>query len=121
MAHAAHEVERLGAIPHDMQLMLDVMLLKSLLDEQNISEVVFGQQKMQHRLLILHARQRKAKGSAFARFALRPHTPTISFDDALANSQPETRARILFLVQALEQTKNSLGILLLEANAIVAY
>ena len=41
-------------------------------------------------------------------------------ENSLAYGQPEPRSRVFILMQALEQAENALGILLIEANPVVA-
>ena len=50
-----------------------------------------------------------------------PNPAPVKFDDALANGQPHARTRVLFLVvQTLKRSKNVLGKLRFDADAVVS-
>src|SRR5438876_10579894 len=54
--------------------------------------------------------------------ALRPDAPAMAFDNLLANRQANTRAGVLPAgVQALKDAKDTLGILRVEANAVILH
>jgi len=60
-------------------------------------------------------RQREIEHGTLAGPALSPHVSSVTLDDPFADGQAESGAGVLFLVQALEQSKDTFGILLFEA------
>jgi hypothetical protein len=64
--------------------------------------------------------QRKTEFTAFAGFAFNPNPTAVALDDLFAERQSDARPRVLLLrVQALEEQENALGILGIDANAVV--
>src|SRR5208283_1042016 len=74
---------------------------------------------------VLHTgdlRDGKEKSRALARLRFDPNAPAVAFDDLFADGQPNAGAGILLAgVQALENLENPLGILRLDADAVVAH
>ncbi len=64
---------------------------------------------------------REVKRAAAPKLTLYPYTPTVSLYDLLADGQTDARARVLFSgVQTLEDHKYALGILGIDADAVIA-
>src|SRR5690606_3278785 len=64
--------------------------------------------------------QRESEARAHPRFALRPHPPAVTIDNALDDRQPDSRARILGrMMQALEHLEQLVRILHVEPRPVV--
>src|SRR5580658_4365617 len=65
--------------------------------------------------------QCEKKCRSFTRLRLRPDYPTLPFDNAVADGQPKSAARILLPVQAREQLEHFSCILLFKTDSVVLY
>src|SRR5581483_6063222 len=60
------------------------------------------------------------ESGSFSGLAFGPHAPAAALDNALADREPQSGAGILVPMETLKQAEDAVGILLLEANAVVA-
>ena len=65
--------------------------------------------------------QREVEGGAVAGRALDPDPPAVLVDDLLADREPDARARVAIgAVQAVERAEDDLGLVRIQADAVVA-
>src|SRR5947209_2114816 len=71
---------------------------------------------------LLTGREGEVKAAPPARFRFGPDAPAVALDHLFADGQPDARTRVLLaVVQALEDQENALGVLRLDADAVVAH
>src|SRR5579884_798506 len=71
---------------------------------------------------LLAGREREVEGASAALFRFHPDAPAVSFDHLLADGQPDPRAGVLLsAVQSLEDQEDAVGVLRVDADAVVPY